>query len=86
VRSLSHVLNAVRQGDPSVHSLLVDGERWCREGWVCEGTYWYGDVLLIVAFNRVVNCCTTPGTKAERNLAPFVTDSNVLLRFSADRD
>ena len=51
MRSLRHVLNTLWQADPWVHSLLVDRERWYWERWVCEGTYWYSDVVLVVAFN-----------------------------------
>jgi hypothetical protein len=84
--SLCHVLHARRETDPGVHAVFVDGERGDRKAWISEGANRYSDVLLVVAFDGIVNRCTTLGAEAEGDLASFVADSNVLARLTADRD
>jgi hypothetical protein len=86
VCSLCHVLYAGWQADPGVHSLFVYGESGDWEVWICEGAHGYSDVLLVVAFDCVVDRCAALGAKTEGNPASFVPDSDVLARLAANRD
>ena len=79
MRSLRHVLYARWETDPRVHAVLVDRESRLRKVRICEGADWHADSLFVIACDCVVNRCTAVGAEIERDLASFISDSDVLL-------
>ena len=69
-----------------MHSVFVDGEGWDWEARVCERAHRYGNVLYVIAFNRVVNGCAALGAEVEDDLVPLVSNSDVLACLAAERD
>ena len=86
MRWLGHVLHARRQTDPGVHALFVHGESRSRKLWICEGAHGYSNVCFVITFNCIVNRATAFGAETENYLTSFVTDPNILARFTADGD
>lgn len=86
VCSLRHMLDACWQTDPRVHAFFIDGERRDGELWICEGAHRYRDAPLVIAFDRIANCCTALGAEAEDDSTSFVTGPDILSRPAADRD